>query len=403
MISMNYIDSDFMSYLNRYLIGFTKFAGEIKSIDVTFELCEAFSNHSIRFSIDPEFKDLGKLMQEHSEELNACFYNSDSVTGNQFVSFIYEHNNSCELNMERIESFMMHYQFASKILTGFLGELLPDREVLHIRPLESEPFMSYFTRFALHKRNNEPQPRFQKQYFDFCKRSFEFDYLHHEELMRNAAERSWQNTVSDLELCDAGGGKIADIRSYVLREKIPYGVAACSSTVDRIFIDATILRQKIGQYVSDSYEDIRPAAIVACLDRMEREKELEALRQEQRCKQLETLMVEAGVAVGDYIYIKKQYGSDYCIGKVVAFDWGYGERPLVKYNVLKKDLTESRRALQDGSLQDVRYILKPEVFEQELNREGIALESRFVALCKKSGQKPVLPKEKKKRLGRLGF
>lgn len=237
MYYIDYVNAEFSHYLNRYCTGIVLLKEEIKKIAVSFYLSNAYSNHACRFSIDIDLFDFKKLSKENKDKANQYFYNSNSETGSQFVSFIYKSQRDHDIDIKMIKAFIANYSFAKNLFEGFIKNIINERCVLEIESLEKEPFFNYIGEYISHGNYNEKETSFSKKYFELKHRDFDFDCHYHKILVENATREPVDyETITDKELFNASGGNIDDIRRFVIDEKIPYTFNNYLKVIDKINI-----------------------------------------------------------------------------------------------------------------------------------------------------------------------
>ena len=391
MYHRRYISEEFTSYLNRYCTGIMLLKDKIEKITVSFYLSEAYSNHSCRFSIDVEFPDYSKLAEEDKRVVNQYFYNSVNSSGSQFVSFIYKSQKDYHLNVNEIKSFIQHYEFARYIFEGFVRNIIPEKCILTVDSLESEPFYNYFDSFlSKYECQNEIQS-FSRRYAEITKRSFDFDRHYHKVLADTAVKDLDSETISDNELNSAGGGKIEDIRRFVVEEKIPFSFPSYLKVIDRIDIDIQALEEKIGNYIpKKSFIDIRPKSILSVLKKKREDAEKQKVILEQKCS-------EMSIKIGDYVYVGSTFVNDnQKMGVVEEIRMSYNSELEIKYIVLKNDLSKSRLPLKEVKSSEIMYILSFEIFDSETNKGVLKTKNQLIRLLKSQGIKNALFNKKKK-------
>lgn len=160
MYYIDYINSEFSHYINRYCTGIVLLKEEIKKIVISFNLSNAFSNHSCRFSIDINLFDLEKLSKEDKYRVDQYFYNSNSETGSQFVSFIYKSQRDHDIDFKMLKAFIAIYSFAKNLFEGFIKNIINERCILEIEPLDKEPFFNYIEEYISYGNHNEKETSF---------------------------------------------------------------------------------------------------------------------------------------------------------------------------------------------------------------------------------------------------
>jgi hypothetical protein len=362
MFYSEYINHEFSDYLNRYCKGIILLKNRIQEISVGYELSEAFSNHTCRFLIDVKLIDFASFTKEEQEVANRYLYNNYNGTGSQFVSFSYKPRGNYNINIEEIRSFIMHYQFAESLFKGFIADFLDKDCPLKIEPLDKEPLFVYAEDYLSKiKYQEDDRNSFEKKYLALIKREFDADRFYHDRLNEAAKkfpELEREDFISDKEICNAQGGSTIDLRSYILEENIPFNAPKYGRVIDEIYIDLVALKSKLESYIAKPYTDIRPKAIIQLIDQKQSEKNAKR-------KIFNSLKTSSGVEIGDYILVEKDWlGSDKQeIGLIKDIEMGYNGSLSLKYNVLKKDLSESRSALNATELNCISYILKNSIFE----------------------------------------
>ena len=382
----NYINQEFMSYLNRHLTGIALLKDKISKIKISYYLSDAFSNHACRFYIKEDFIDFDKLSKNDQASANEFLYNSDNSSGNQFVSFIYEGNRDRDLSVDVINSFIYHYMFAQNLFEGFIKNTLQDNCILEIASLEDEPFFNYINRFISYAEHGDIK-RFTHRYFETNKRSFDFDCRYHNILKEAAVEAIDGDTISDIELCEAGGGKIEDIRRVVLNENIPFTWPPYLMVIDKISIDRRLLKKVMENYTPSAYENISPQAILKSIQAREDKEDERKLR--------EQLVRDAEISIDDYIYVREQCGRDYRVGKVKTIDVDSTDYICVRYVSLNKNLSESKRTVifgNEASLDEIQFYLRA----SEAQKNKIKTDDQLISYMKENGVKNPSYKPKNK-------
>lgn len=285
----------------------------------------------------------------------------------------------------------MHYQFAESLFTKTIKNILPPESKLEIRPLEEIPFFNYMISYLESRKYEHKPDSFSKRYTEITKSNFEFDCNYHKKLKERAVERIETNTVCDLEINKEGGGDVDDLRLYVLEENIPFQIIGYSNTINKIFIDEKILAEKIKYYnPRNSYRNIKPSVISALIDRKitAREKEEQLFLNK---------ISESNLEIGDYIFVedKNIANSNQNIGIIKGFSLSYNNDLDIKYNVIKKDFTESKLPLKEIKSSDISFILKREIFNEEII--NIKLRTQLIRLFKERGiKKKIVTKTSRK-------
>ncbi|MDR2756054.1 MAG: hypothetical protein LBC20_10130 [Planctomycetaceae bacterium] len=379
-----FIDDSFMDYLNRYCTGIVLLKDKIEKISVTYYLSDAYSNYACRFAVQVELFDYQGLDLEDKKIATQYLYNSINETGSQFVSFIYRSSHDGDIDIEIIEKFIYHYEFAKSIFNDFIRKILPQTCLLEIDDLESIPFfiymISFLSKIKSERRDSNEIRFFSKTYDQINKRTFESDCYLHPILKETATQTLDINkTISDEELHNAGGGNIAAIRQFVIDAKIPFCIPHYFRTIDKIQIDTSVLKTKLKNDVpKNSDEDIRPEVILGLLEKKEKEKVAKKEKLEQKCRTI-------GVRTGDYIYVKNEQQQIGVIKEIKL----YGNDDLeIQYNILKSDLTESRLPLKDISCKNKRfYTLSQEIIEEEKRNGSLKTKQQLIVFFRKKGIK----------------
>jgi hypothetical protein len=390
-----FINSEFTSYLNRYFTGIIELKEKIEKISVFFELSEAFSNHACRFYIDITFINDEDLSEEDIRMANKFFYNSSNSTGSKFVSFIYQSQRSFVTDVEEVRSFIYHYQFAQNLFEGFIKSLLPEKCTLDIVLLETEPFFNYIQDFFIKSRYSKEEHRsFDREYLKTTGREFSFDCRFHDGLISASSDMKGIEeyaVVSDKELHDAGGGGISDIRRYVVENKVPFSVRHYSHVIDKIWIDSKMLAAKMVNYIPDNYTVINRKPILNLLER----KQNELMDRTKMIKEKSDIL---GIKLGDYVYVEGSYyeSDSQDIGVVKEIRLNYSNQLEIKYNVLKKDLSESRLALKSTAEMNIAHTLTAKIFQEAVANGVINTKVQVIRLFKDKGVRNPMFKAKKK-------
>ncbi|MGC3978270.1 MAG: hypothetical protein QM751_08650 [Paludibacteraceae bacterium] len=373
----NYINDDFLEYLNRYLTGITLLKDEIAKIRLSYYLSEAYSNYACRIMIEVDLLDDENLTKEKKVLVNQYLYNSYSDTGSQFVSFIYKAQRSHDIDAQVIKAFISCYEFAQSLLNNFVKNIVPEECAIEIKSLESEPFFNYIVAFLTHYDYDEKTRSFSCRYFELNHRDFEFDCYYHDTLVKNAnPEPIAEETVTDRELFNASCGDIEDIRRMVVNNKIPYTFQTYSNVIDEISIHMPELKRKMEHYIPEnSFEKIYPKAIFRLIEKKEKEKS-------EKQKLLMRKSAEMGIEPGDYILVEDSWNNykEY-IGLVKEIRLR-GVSLEIEYAILKNDLSESRLPRKRTEPQNVKRILKSGIqntdnletklqLENMLNKQGV--------------------------------
>ena len=380
----NYINPDFTSYLNRYCTGIIQLKDRIGKITVSFELTEAFGNHACRFCIDIDLIDHVILSADERRTANEFFYNSSNTTGSQFVSFIYMGQRDRSVDTEEIKAFIYHYKFAQDLFEGFIKKIIPETCMLVVDTLESEPFFNYMEDYISKSKDlkeEEKKPFFEKAYFMLTNRELEFDCAYHASLIKFAGGDVPEklDTIFDIELSRIGGASLSNIRKFVVEKKVPFYIGYRTDVIDVIRIDAGVLLEKIKEYAPNS---IHTPVVLELLER----KRQEVLERErlmiQKCEQ-------AGIHLGDYICIEARYhrSDDLDIGLIKEIGLDQRKELEVKYNPLKKNLTESLIQLQTTTEANISYSMNPDLFKEEISKGKIKDKLKALQLFKEKGVK----------------
>lgn len=323
------------------------------------------------------------------------FYNWPEETGNAFVSFIYNRHNS-DFNVDIVETFISHYLYAKNLFEGFIRNILPPECSIEIMSLKDEPFFNYIESFILQSKYSvKKEVRFNQRYKEITNRDFGYDCFYHKILLEAeySGEEPIEDGVTDKEVFEAGGGEIKELRRFVVDEKIPFVISSYGNVIDRIQIDARVLREKVQTYVPKyTYFDLCPESILRFLEhRAKREREKKALF-DKKCQ-------EAGIWAGDYIYVEISYdvNAGQCMGMVKGIHLDYHDEMEFSYNVLKTDLTESKRALKQVNIGSIQYILPRDVVTEQLQAGNLRTKYQLSALFKNKGIKNPFFKIKRKK------
>ncbi|MCD8184940.1 MAG: hypothetical protein LUD68_00315 [Rikenellaceae bacterium] len=244
--------------------------------------------------------------------------------------------------------------------------------------------------FLRHERNATDKKTFRERYRALTHRSFEFDYRFHEKLIEGSLAHPdpWKIEITDEEILNVHGANPEDLRLFVMGKHIPYHIPPYPPTIDRIVIDALALKAALLHFEKTAFH-ILPGKILSLIEKKEHESRLKAREVPRTPLRHEP----SGLEVGDYIYIR-EYADHYLFGKVASLDeWN---KNWVRFNGLKKDGRESKRPLKMGFIPDIRYILKPEVAEPEIEAGRIKFPPRFLQLFKEKGHKNPLFKNRRK-------
>jgi hypothetical protein len=390
-----FINHEFVDYLNRHCTGIILLKDKIRKIKVSFHLSEAYSNHACRFCIDVNMLDYKNFSKEDQNLAVKYLYNSNNETGSQFVSFIYKPQQDYNINVEIVESFIYHYEFARNLFDGFIRNLLPENCSLEIETLETEPFFNYITSFLRDIKDTNTIKSFSKKYFEINKRDFEFD-CHYHKVLKEAAVQTLNAypIVSDKELYETSSGNIADLRYFVVKHNIPFSYCSYSDVIDEIQIDAIALKNKMDHYIAEPYVNITPKAILKLIEKKEDDK-LFAIRQ------LEELSKVAGIEIGDYICVENaSYTNTQHVGIIKNIELSYENGLRITYNIIKNDLTESRLPLQEiyNSNKVDFCILKQKMVSEKIQNGLLQTKKQLAIAFKNNGVKNSLLKNKRKKI-----
>lgn len=392
MYYIDYMNQEFMNYLNRYLTGIILFKDQLEKISISYYLADTYSNHACRFYIDIKFFDNIKFSKNDKEEIDKYFFNSNNSSGSGFVSFIYKPQQCYDIDSNVIKSFIMYYQFAENIFVNTIQNILPPECELEILSLEKSPFFNYIISYIESEKYEQKRYSFSKRYTDITKRNFEFDCNYHEKLKREAVEKIENYTVSDVEINKEGGGNVNDLRWYILEKNIPFQIILCSNIINEIFIDEKILEEKIKFYnTKDSYKNINSSAILSLIKRKREERE----KNEQLLLQKKS---ELNIAVGDYIFIENNNiaNNKQNIGIVKNISLSYNNDLVIQYNIMNKNFTESKLPVKEIESLDVSFILKKEILTEKI-QNNIKLREQLIRLFKEKGINNKMVKTKIKR------
>lgn len=364
------INNEFFSYLNRHLTGIRLLSNKIKKISISYELSEAFSNHSCRFIIFEDIDNLSSLSDEEIQTANNFLHNSFYSTGSGFVSFIYKRQRDYNIDFKVIREFILHYQFAENLFEGFIKDFLPEDCRIDILSLWEEPLFNYSIDFLNQLEYENINSR--KDYEKKMHRSFEFDIQYHKRMTDLAQNyNKIENSISDSEISKYTDSKIEDIRRLIIKESIPFNIESYSNTIDNIFIDILKLKKTLANFIPSSFEKIDSKGILDLIDKKENDsKKLEAL--------LKNLISESNLQLGIFILVELNSWGDKCndIGLVKKFKINHNNELEVIYNNLKTNLKESKVPLKSTNLENISYF----VYETEI------AEDKLVALNKKDLQ-----------------
>ncbi|MDR2437854.1 MAG: hypothetical protein LBE12_00595 [Planctomycetaceae bacterium] len=383
-----FIDDSFIDYLNRYCTGIVLLKDKIQKISVSYYLSDAYSNYACRFYIKVEFSDYQNLTLEEKKIATEYLYEFLNETGSQFVSFIYRSSRErdIDIDIDVIEKFIYHYEFAVNIFDGFIRKILPQTCLLEIDDLKSIPFFIYMISFLgtfkySEIENSKESGFFSKKYVQINKRTFEFD-CHLHPILKDAATQTLDinKTISDEELHNSGGGDMVALRQFVIDAKIPFLIPRYSLEIDKIQIDTSELKKKLKNYVpKNSDKDIQPEVILKILEKKEMEGVAKKEKLDQKCKAI-------GIKTGDYIYVKSDHQQ--VIGVIKEIELYSKDDLKIRYNILKNDLTESRSPLKEISCKNKRfYTLNQEIIEEEKKNASLKTKQQLIAFFNKKGIK----------------
>lgn len=355
--TLNY---EFSNYLNRYLTGIIKLREKIKKIKIGYELADAFSNHSCRFIIDVIFFDFEALTQKEIQTTNTYFYNSNNRTGVKYVSFIYQHQKSNEVDFFEINSFINHYEFSRSLFEGFILKILPQQDILEIENLEEEPLFNY-TKKILAELSYEYDD-IKNPYRKKTGRRFNFDVSFHKvlkEASEHFSEIIKEKRISDKEIYENSDTSTEALRRYILNHKIPFNINQWSKTIDEINIDIISLKEKIlTSPPTNFYLKFDGQKILGLIN--EKEKDLN-----RKKLILKKLKIDHKINISDYLIIEKDYWGDSTkpkVGIIKEISLGYRDELVIKYNILKNDLTESKLPVKEIDINKIDYIINQNVF-----------------------------------------
>ncbi|MFC0425468.1 hypothetical protein [Chryseobacterium scophthalmum] len=366
----------------------------MKKVSLFFELSEAYSNYACRLHIDVEFFDFEAFTDRDKRSVHKFFHNYGNATGQKFISFIYKSQRARDIDIEEIKSFIYHYEFSKNIFNGFIKNILSENCSLEVISLETEPFFNYFDRFLMKSKYSKENDEysFRKAYMNLTKSEFEFDCYYHDRLIQASTKEleSKQNAISDKELSDENCCNNTDIRRFIVENKVPFSIGYSTTVIDNIIIDTSILKEKMKMYTPNPYSSIKPTTIINLIENKEQKLLL-------RKQLLQTKSSVLGIQIGDYVYIEDKYDNErFLTGVIKEIDLSYNDELEIKYNILKKDSSESKLPLKTASDKDIFYFLKAEIFEEEKNKVLITKES-LTKLFQTKGVKNVLSKIKKKK------
>jgi hypothetical protein len=394
MLFDKYINEEFSTYLNRYLTGIAKLKDNIKSIYISYELTEAFSRHACRFYINIDFIDYQTLTLDEKLLANKYFHNMWNETGDKFVSFAYKHQRSYHIDIEEIKSFIYHYQFAQEIFDGFVKEIIPINCILKIESLNQQAFFNYIMSYLKYSRwDVEEEFSFEKDYKRIMKREFDFDCMYHNILLDAAQKESFErkDTVTDSELSEANGGSITAIRKFLIDNHVLFYTRDTDEIKD-IHINIVSLKEKIKGYDSrQSHDPIYPLAILKLINKKEQD------LADQKAA-IEEKSAQTNINLGDLVYVEQSYYGEEKqeIGVVKSLHLNYDKKLVITYNILKKDLTESRLSFKETKEDGIPFVLKSGVFNREVNERTLKTTSQMLNLIKSNGISNPLFKKKKK-------
>ena len=398
----HFINNEFPNYLNRYLKGILLLKHRLSNVEVTYELAEAFSNHSCRLSIDISFTDPKSLEPDEIEVANAFFYNHSSDTGIKFVSFIYKPQNEYWIDFSIIESFIIHYEFAAQVFGGFLKDILPESCKLSIEPLEDCSLFIY-TRHVLWEFRDTPKhdKNLEKKYEAIVGRSFAFDCNYHQPLIE--AHDKFSGTLFTKLIADTEINKSIcsseDIRRLVVNEEIPFKMHHYGSTISEIHIDATVLLDKLKSGIFlDKITGLSNQEIALLIIFLER-RENEHLRQAQ---EHENKIADLGITIGDYIVVERDYWGRECeeLGIVKKINVDNSNDINIDYVITKNDLTASKFSSKNTVASNISSSLHPSEIHAiigNLVHEKI----HAIQLLRKNGKQNSLYEPSKRKSSRL--
>lgn len=381
MIEYNNVDHNFLEYLNRYCTGIIFLRTKLKSISMKYELAEAFSNHSCRFILDVDFLDFENLSNDEKILANKHFHNSQNSTGNGFVSFIYKSQRSYGVDIEKVQSFVLHYEFAKHILKGTIKNIIPQNCLLEIKNLSEEPLFIYMDRFFSGKEYSLHDRLFEKKYAEEFKTSFDFDIFYHLRILTQASRflgLTIENAISDKDLQQNYSRSIEELRQFVLENNIPFTIQKHTNTIDKIYIDASALKDKLNKIGLPKYSQLQKNIIIKEIDNKQHEKEVRNIF-------LAKLIKESKLSIGDLILINENDWEKKCfeIGIVKGFEANYTANLVVKYNQLKNNLEESKISLKTIDLKKIAdYIPSSHLKNLDIPKPSKTKEELFIFLKK---------------------
>lgn len=358
MYYYNHVNNEFTHYLNRYFTGIALLKDKIESIALKYELSEAFSTYACRLIIDVVIN-YQNLPPNERTLVNKYFYNNMNSTGSSFVAFYYKPKNSHHINIKEIKSFIHHYEFAQSLFDGFVKKIIPDTCSLKITCLDDDPFFNYaglyLNRFG---EDYDEANSFEKMYKEVTGQDFNFDNRYHHVLIEAATKGPFEReeTMTDRELNHAEGGSLTAIRRFVMDKQVQFYTQQ-TKVIEAIFIDIQSLKKALNDYQAQRfYDEIAPMNILKYINQKEQE--------ENKLKNaIQEKSAALNVSIGDYISVGQGKPE---IGIVKSLDLSYNKKDLIIiYNVLKKDLSESRLPLKSTSKDELFTVLRKEVFEQE--------------------------------------
>lgn len=336
-------------------------------------MSEAFSNYACRLYIDVDFYDFEAMPNSDKRNVHKFFYNYSNSTGQKFISFIYKSQRASDIDIEEIKSFIYHYEFSQNIFNGFIKNILSENCSLEVISLETEPFFNYFDRFLMESKYSKENDEysFRKAYMNLTKSEFEFDCYYHDRLIQASTKEleSKQNAISDKELSNENCCNNADIRRFIVENKVPFSIGYSTTVIDNIIIDTLVLKEKMKSYIPNYFSSINPKKIINLIENREQK-----LLQNKRL--LHTKCTVLGIQRGNYVYIGDKYENEkFFIGIIKEINLSYNNELEIKYNILKKDSSESKIPLKTASEKDILYFLKAEIFKEEKSKILITKES----------------------------
>lgn len=177
--------------MNRHLIVIQKLNHRFKEISLDYEFSDSYGRNIFRFLIRYKLLDGYELSQEDREVFEkylggGLYYWQERKP---YVSFVYKHQNSFQIEFDILESFIVHYQFAIQIFEGFVKEVIPNVCSLSIASLRDESVFNYAYSYLLNsKYSGEKDIGFKKEYKEVMQRSFDFDVSYHSTLIESAVK-----------------------------------------------------------------------------------------------------------------------------------------------------------------------------------------------------------------------